>query len=177
MIPPKYGTHWGGPCGGSAGSAHPTWAAPTRASSSVRFAVEALHPPPARQAVWGRPSSSSPAPWGAARSQRQLGTRPPRTPLTAALRPQPPSLRLSSPLLPLRIPPRHPPLCPPGTAPCRCRCRCVPLPPTRCATHFRPPPLRTRLEPMQLEANLTFLLPHISLTQVLNYHCPREMSA
>lgn len=53
----------------------------------------------------------------------------------------------------------------------------VPLPPTRCATHFRPPPLRTRLEPMQLEANLTFLLPHISLTQVLNYHCPREMSA
>lgn len=132
-------------------------------------------PPPARQAMWGRPSSSSPAPWGAARSQRQLGTRPPRTPLTAALRPQPLSLRLSSPLLPLRIPPRNPPLCPPGTAPCRCRC--VPLPPTRCATHFRPPPLRTRLEPIQLEANLTFLLPHISLTQVLNYHCPREMSA
>lgn len=157
MIPPKYGTHWGGSCGGSAGSAHPTWAAPTRASSSVRFAVEALHPPPARQAVWGRPSSSSRAPWGAARSQRQLGTRPPRTPLTAALRPQPPSLRLSSPLLPLRIPPPPSPAVSPRHSP-------VPLPLRAAASHplchalsspSPPNPLRTDAVGSKLNFSIT----------------------
>lgn len=114
-------------------------------------------PPPARQAVWGRPSSSSPAPWGAARSQRQLGTRPPRTPLTAALRPQPPSLRLSSPLLPLRIPPPPSPAVSPRHSP-------VPLPLRAAASHplchalsspSPPNPLRTDAVGSKLNFSIT----------------------